>query len=374
MMPSLIHWLTLAHTPGIGPASGVRLLEYFADIEALFAAAPAELHAAGLTSTQISLLRATPRPDIDKIYHWLSQGGRNTALSNAPACQWLTYLDPRYPALLKEIASPPLLLYLYGNLHALSAAQLAMVGSRRASATGVAIAQQFSRDLAQAGLVITSGLAYGIDAASHRGAIACGQPGKTIAILGTGLANIYPRIHTALANEILAAGGTLVSEFSPFTAPIAANFPQRNRIISGLSRGVLVVEAAARSGSLITARYALEQNRDVFAIPGSLYNPLARGCHHLLRQGAKLVETVNDILDEMGILAYTAPVTRVSGRPSLTSAQQAVLATLGDTPTSADLIINRCGLTAAEVSSILLLLELLGYVDAVPGGYQRRPS
>jgi DNA processing protein len=152
-----------------------------------------------------------------------------------------------------------------------------------------------------------------------------------------------------------------------------ANFPQRNRIISGLSRGVVVVEAAARSGSLITARYALEQNRDVFAIPGTIHNPLARGCHQLLRQGAKLVETVNDILDEMGFLPYIAPVASVNDRPSLTASQTAVLAAVGYSPTPSDIIIDRCGLTAAEVSSILLVLELLGHVAASPGGYQRRP-
>jgi DNA processing protein len=259
-------------------------------------------------------------------------------------------------------------LYVRGDVGLLSKNQLAMVGSRHPTAMGVETAQQFAKQLAASGLVITSGLALGIDGASHRGAL---LTGKTIAVLGTGLGSIYPRTHQSLATEILEKGGTLVSEFPPASPPKAAHFPLRNRIISGLSLGVLVVEAAIRSGSLITARTALEQNREVFAIPGSIHNPLARGCHQLLRQGAKLVETVEDVLEEINLQITKTTKLPLKEPVDLDPQLKRVLAQIGYEATAVDAIILRSELTASEVSSMLLSLELAGYVCNAPGGYVR---
>lgn len=335
-----------------------RLLSQFSTPEALFV----EPSKAKDVPSQVQ--KALFEPDWDLIEQdlaWLEQENRHI----------VTIQDPRYPELLKQIADPPSLLFVQGDVDLLSQWQLAIVGSRNPSASGVDASYEFARYLAQGGLSITSGLAIGIDAAAHKGALSAG--GKTIAVVGTGLDRVYPAKHRALAHDI-ADTGAIVSEFALGTPPRAENFPRRNRIISGLSLGSLVIEAAIRSGSLITARMAMEQGREVFAIPGSIHNPLARGCHKLIREGAKLVETATDILEELGALAgVQQPVvqsaSQVTSEPQeLDKDYQSLLDNLGYDPIQIDVLIERCGLTADVVSSMLLLLELQGQVESLPGG------
>ena len=272
-----------------------------------------------------------------------------------------------YPALLAQIADPPVVLLMEGDARLVDAPQLAIVGSRNASPTGRETAFALAGALAECGVTVTSGLAEGVDGAAHRGALA--GNGTTVAVLGTGPDRVYPRQHLGLAGQIRKRG-LLLSEQPVGAPPRSFNFPRRNRIISGLSLGVLVVEASTQSGSLITARLAGEQGREVFAVPGSINNPLARGCHALLRDGAKLVETVTDILEELpalwtgtGARPATAPEPPATGR-----ATDPVLASLGDDPASVDLLVARTGLTVAEVSTMLLKLQLDGLVTALPGG------
>ena len=271
-----------------------------------------------------------------------------------------------YPSRLAQIPDPPLLLWVDGDPAPLHAPQIAIVGSRNASPAGRETAFAMASALVECGLVVTSGLAEGVDGAAHRGALSGG--GSTIAVLGTGPDRIYPRQHAGLAGDIRARGA-LVSEQAVGTPPLSFNFPRRNRIISGLSLGVLVVEASARSGSLITARLAAEHGREVFAIPGGIHNPLARGCHALIRSGAKLVESVSDILEEIPPLDPLSFVSRQDARddsPALDS--NPVLAGIGDAPVSLDQPVARTGLTVAEVSTMLLTLQLDGLVTALPGG------
>jgi DNA processing protein len=297
---------------------------------------------------------------------WLAQPGH----------LFLTLADSDYPELLKQIDAPPPVLYLIGNAELLHQPQLAVVGSRNPTPNGLVNAREFARTLASAGLCITSGLAIGIDGAAHEGAL---SSGTTIAVLGTGPDRIYPATHHELAHRI-ADNGLLISEFAPGTPARAENFPRRNRIISGLSLGTLVIEAAAQSGSLITARLALEQGREVFAIPGSIHNPQARGCHTLIRQGAKLVESAQDIVEELAaLLGSLAPVaegdsyTIPAHNPQADDPEyQNLMDALGYDPTSVDEIIARTGLTAEAVSSMLLLLELEGHVSSAPGGRYSR--
>lgn len=356
---NIIHWLALSRLSGIGPVTINNWLTQFKTTENLFSASPADLQSAGLIKKHLQALAS-----ID----W-RLAENDLAFSKKNNFHLITLFDEWYPPQLREIHDAPILLWVKGDPAILAKTSLAIVGSRNPTATGAELAHHFAKDLAATDLVITSGLALGIDAASHKGALAA--TGKTIAVLGTGLNCIYPRTHQRLANEISAHGGALISEFPPETPPTPAHFPMRNRIISGLSLGVLVVEAAVRSGSLITARCALEQNREVFAIPGSIHNPLARGCHQLIRQGAKLVETAQDILEEIGML-FTPPAKKPTQEPvDLDPAHQRVLAHIGYEVTALDVVILRSGLTASEVSSMLLPLELRGYVRAVSGGYVR---
>jgi DNA processing protein len=268
-------------------------------------------------------------------------------------------------------------LYVHGNVAALHTPQLAIVGSRNPSAGGQETAHAFAAHLASVGLTITSGLALGIDAASHAGAL--DSSGTTVAVMGTGLDRVYPARHRELAHEIVSGGGALVAEFPVGTGPRPENFPRRNRIISGLSLGTLVVEAAPRSGSLTTARHAVEQGREVFAIPGSIHNPLARGCHALIRQGAKLVETAADVLEELGVFIEHAPQTSSplpAASPDTPSSEQSqLLDYMGFDIITIDQLVARSGLTAAAVSSMLLILELDGRVVSQAGGrYVRNES
>jgi DNA processing protein len=283
--------------------------------------------------------------------------------------------DSRYPDTLRSLHDAPLVLFVEGPPEVLAGLHLAVVGSRHPTRTGLDNAKAFARDLAGAGLGIVSGLADGIDAAAHSGAL--DAAGTTVAVLGHGPDRVYPRVNAPLARAIVAAGGALVSEFMPGVPPRRGNFPRRNRLISGLSRGVLVVEAAVRSGSLITARSALEQGREVFAVPGSIHNPMARGCHRLIRDGAKLVETTTDILEELGLqsgAASAAAGVAASAPPAgLDDEYVTLLQALGHDPVSVDVLVERTGLTPQVLSSMLLQLELKGVVSPVRGGrYVRR--
>jgi len=291
----------------------------------------------------------------------------------AQAIDILLISSPDYPALLREIDTPPALLFVKGNTSTLNLPQIAIVGSRQHSTAGQQNARAFARHLASCGFTITSGLALGIDGAAHLGAL---ETGKTIAVLGTGVDVIYPRRHQSLYADIIAGGGAIVSEFPPGTPARPGNFPQRNRIISGLSLGVLVVEAALRSGSLITARLAMEQGREVFALPSSIHNPSAKGCHQLIRQGAALVETADDIINELGgMLAYKAETiehTDTSDTISqLDDTSNQILNALGFDPIDLDTLMTRTQLAAATLSAQLVQLELEGWVEQRAGIYSR---
>jgi len=285
----------------------------------------------------------------------------------------LTRDDPRYPPQLAVVPGCPEVLYVSGDPAVLVLPQIAIVGSRSATAAGRETAYEFARVLTAAGLAITSGLALGIDAAAHRGALDAG--GATIAVCGTGLDRVYPAEHAALAAAI-AARGALVSEFPTGTPPLAVNFPQRNRLMSALSCGVLVIEAAARSGSLITARLAGEQGRDVLAVPGSIHNPLARGCHRLIKEGAALVETPDDVLAVIGCSQVSTPAKTASAAPDaaenvadrLDSGAEMLLNALGFGPADLDRLVERTGLAAHAVVSTLQMLELAGRVESLTGG------
>lgn len=361
---SLKAWLALSLTRGLGGESARRLLKEFGSPEAVFAASITALK---------SIIKADVAAEIAK-------GISDDLL--APTLAWLedsnnhlvTLADSDYPQALLNIPDPPLLLYVKGHRDLLNQAALAIVGSRNATPQGIKNAEAFAKSLSDAGLCILSGMAHGIDAAAHRGGLS-GQ-GSSIAIVGTGLDKVYPAANRDLAHQ-LANQGALVSEFPLGTPPLAANFPRRNRLISGMSVGCLVVEASLQSGSLITARLALEQGRDVFAIPGSIHTPQSKGCHALIKQGAKLVETAQDILEELGnlmVLPTCNSLTQTIDTQSLETLtiDSALLEHLGSDPVDVDTLSTRCGLTIAELSAMLLTLELSGYISVLPGGlYQR---
>lgn len=362
----LPYWLALSRTPGVGPATFQRVLASFASPRQVFERPAADLQEfLKLPKATAAALAAPDWRAVESDLAW-GEGDRHHIL---------TLHDPSYPSLLREIADPPPLLYVRGDASLLGHPQLALVGSRNPSAGGRQLATDFARHIARCGMVVTSGLALGIDAASHLGALAGG--GWTIAVSGTGPDLVYPARHRELAEKII-DHGALVTEFPPGTPPMAANFPRRNRIISGMSLGTLVVEAALRSGSLITARLAAEQGREVFAVPGSIHNPLARGCHALIRQGAKLVETIDDILEELGPLAAFSvgdrqgqTMAKGPDEAELSGGQKALYENLGFEPISIDMLVERSGLTADVVSSMLLTLELQGRVTSTGGLYCR---
>ena len=341
--------------PGVGPVAVQRLLKHFSP-EDIFQVSRASLTSAGFSDKLVDALQNPPWALVEQDLLWLEQTD-NFAL---------VVEDAAYPASLKEISDPPPVLFVKGRLDLLQQPQMAMVGSRNPSAVGIKIANEFAQALAQAGFVITSGMALGIDAASHQGALSAG--GYTIAVAGTGLDRVYPACHKKLATDIVAQGA-LVSEFPPGTTAKAGHFPRRNRIISGLCQGLLVVEAAAQSGSLITARMALEQNREVFAIPGSIHNPLARGCNALIRQGAKLVETAEDIFEELGQYnqVYKSIHAQIN-QTALDLEQQNLLKLVPYSPITVDNLVQDSGYSVEAVSSMLLVLELQGYIAAAAGG------
>ena len=354
-------WLAAWRIPGIGPRTFEVLRAHFPRLSEVFDVSRAELERLGLPAPLFEALREPDWQAAEADLAWAREPGRRV----------LRIADPDYPAALREIPDPPPLLFVLGDVAALSSPQLAVVGSRNCSAGGRDSAFEFAEYLAGAGLTITSGLALGVDGAAHEGALAAG--GITVAVTATGLDRVYPARHRALAHRIVERGA-IISEFPPGTGVRAEHFPRRNRIISGLSLGVLVVEAGLQSGSLITARYALEQGREVFAIPGSIHNPLAKGCHRLIRQGAKLVERGQDVLEELSLPVPTqAPEPAAApAEPELDDDYQRVLAALDDAPAPLDLLLGRTGLTPAELSSILLVLELKGHVVAAAGGRYAR--
>ena len=374
-MTKLDAWLTVLQsaTPP-GSQRLPALIDRHASVAEVVDLPRSELVAAGLSKRQAERLKDPDRRRMDQWRDWLDRSGRGL----------ITRDSSDYPAMLKELSDPPLALWIEGTRSdLLNGPQLAMVGSRKPTANGRETAQQFARYLSERGLTIVSGLAAGIDGASHRGALlGCGG---TLAVLGSGPDVLFPRSHARLAAEIIAKG-LIVSEYPPGTPPLAAHFPQRNRIIAGMSAGTLVVEAARRSGSLITARLAGNYGREVFAIPGSIHNPMAKGCHRLIRDGAKLVEEAADVLIELPPLLELAmqPAAPPAGAPAEAPEETAplegrpgyaeLLAALGFDPCGISDLARRTGLTAAELSSMLLLLEMEGLVEALPGGRYSRLS
>lgn len=371
--PNSLHaLLVLQHLPGLGSGRYWRLMEHFSDASTVLQQAAHTLHLFLTEEARSMLADYQQHGDISTLGRTVAQN--LDWLEQQPDIQLLTIDHPHYPELLRQIARPPALLYVHGDVSCLSLPQIAVVGSRNPSSGGADNAYQFSRHLAAHGFAITSGLALGVDGAAHRGALAA--KGKTIAVFGTGIDTLYPARHRALAQEIVAEGGALVSEFPLGTRSHAGNFPQRNRLISGLSCGTLVVEAAMQSGSLITARLALQQNREVFAIPGSIHNPLARGCHSLIKEGATLVETGADIVEQLGgMLAFKREelVDSVTEQTKNTFSpeEKALLTAIGFDPTPFDTVVERCGMAVGKVAAQLMGLELKGAVNATDAGYVR---
>ncbi len=354
--PGLASWLQLSLTPGLGAGTLRSMLRQFGLPQVVLEKKRGELAAHVPSAVLASLDSQEVRDAVGRTLEWAAMPGHAI----------VTLADEAYPRALLETADPPALLYAVGRLELLRCPALAIVGSRNATAQGESNAESFAKALSDAGLTIVSGLALGIDAAAHRGGLA--GPGATIAVLGTGIDVLYPRRNAELAAQI-ASRGLLLSEFALGTAPVAHNFPRRNRLISGLAQGCLVVEAALASGSLITARAAADQGREVFAIPGSIHSPLSKGCHALIKSGAKLVESADDVLAELGGF-------RPSGFACTTAPGAAqdsgLLRHMGHDPVDIDSLCSRAGMSAEQVSSELLRLELDGRITSLPGGlYQR---
>lgn len=352
-------WLRLTLVPGVGGETRRRLLATFGLPDAIFSAGTTALRSAVGDRTAELLIGHDCDAAIDAALAWAGQPGNRL----------VTLADADYPQALLASADPPVLLYVKGDTGLLNRPGLAMVGSRNASRQGEANATAFATALSSAGLTIVSGLALGIDAAAHRGGLAA--KGSTIAVIGTGADRIYPSANEALAREI-AERGAIVSEFPLGTPPLAANFPRRNRLIAGLARGCLVVEAAERSGSLITARLAAEIGLEVFAIPGSIHSPLSKGCHKLIKQGAKLVESAQDVLEELRWEAVVAPPPRQSEASEEDAGSGQLIEAIGHDPVDLETLAARTGLTTGQLLAMLLPLELEGRIGQLPGGrYQR---
>lgn len=361
----LAAWLRLLLTPGVGLESARKLLAAFGLPQAVFEQGHSAWQAV-VGARAANALEKIPNEldaQVDRLLAWLAEGENRHAL---------TLGDPHYPAELLQMADPPVMLYVLGDISTLQhPRRLAIVGSRNPTPQGETNARQFAQALGEAGVCVVSGLALGVDGAAHDGALLGGS--STIAVVGTGLDRVYPKRHLALAHRI-AAQGAIVSEYPLGTPPLRENFPQRNRLIAGLSQGTLVVEAAVQSGSLITARLAAEQGREVFAIPGSIHAPQARGCHALIRQGAKLVESAQDILEDLRFI----PTASIEPAPSADGAHLAteddLLQAMGHDPVSLDALQARTGLTTAHLQARLLELELSGEVARLPGGLLQRQA
>ena len=378
--PSELHpWITLLYAKGIGSQRYLKLLDTIGSPERILQCSISQLeNMAGLSKKQAIAIKDIPADSASVNIDWLNTNNTH---------QIITIEDSEYPTQLKRIDNPPPVLFVQGDVTILKEPQLAIVGSRNPTQGGRDNAYEFAKYLARNGLCITSGLALGIDGFSHKGALDANAP--TVSVVATGLDRVYPARHRELAHHI-SHQGVLVSEYTIGTPVRAQNFPRRNRIISGLSVGTLVIEAAIKSGSLITAKYASEQGREVFAIPGSIHNPLARGCHHLIRQGAKLVETAEHILEEVGpaLIPFLTQASLSSGSQSSSNIesvvvteitdpdQRLILEMMGYDPIPIDTLVVQTGLTIEKVSSILLILELQGQIEACGGGrYSRlKPS
>jgi DNA processing protein len=349
----LAAWIELSLVPGLGSSRFRSLLSAFGLPAQVLQATRSQLSRVVPDPLAAGILARGPEPEVEKALRWAER----------PGCAVLTLADGAYPKQLLEIPDPPPLIYVAGEPKLLSSPALAVVGSRNATPQGLKNARDFARVLSDAGLVIVSGLALGVDGEAHRGGL--DGRGSTIAMLGTGIDVVYPARNRPLAQEI-SSRGAMVSEFPLGTEPHAGNFPRRNRLISGLARGCLVVEAALDSGSLITARLAADQGREVFAIPGSIHSPLSKGCHALIKQGAKLVESAQDVLEELGVATTPAAGARE------TAADEGLLEHMGFDPCDIDQLSGRCGLPVEAVSAMLLKLELDGKIASLPGGlYQR---
>ncbi|TDU28126.1 DNA protecting protein DprA [Panacagrimonas perspica] len=352
-------WLKLIRCPGLGAAQLIGLVKQCGSASAASSASRSVWSAAGIARTVRDALDSLDTHQHESDAAWCEEPRRGL----------IPWNDARYPQRLREIASCPPALFYRGDPDLLLLPQIAVVGSRNATPQGLETAEGFAAELARRGLTITSGLALGVDGAAHRGALSV--EGNTIAVCATGLDRVYPSRHKTLASEI-DRRGLLISEFAPGTAPRPENFPRRNRLISGLALGVLVVEAASESGSLITARLAAEQGREVFAIPGSIHNVMARGCHRLIRQGAKLVETVDDILEEIGgqvgSWLRSIPVADEESKRAEGHRHQRILDALGDQPCAIDALVEALGLGVDQLSAALIELELEGRVAPAAGG------
>ncbi|NOY16765.1 MAG: DNA-protecting protein DprA [Gammaproteobacteria bacterium] len=365
--------LALNRVTGVGPAAFSNLFQYFSSASAVFKANRTQLsHVPGLTDDAVDgLLKGIEATNVELDILWLEEDASH---------QVIFFQHQDYPELLARIHRPPPVLFLKGNAALLHTPQLSIVGSRNPTPGGIENARAFSAELAACGLTITSGLAAGIDGAAHQGALEArdgDKNGRTIAIAATGLDRIYPSHHRELAYRIVEKG-LMVSEFPVGTGPLHKNFPRRNRVISGLSLGILVVEAAKRSGSLISARYAMEQDREVFAIPGSIHSPQSRGCHWLIKQGAKLVETSEDIAEEILMMLPSvklelrdtndSEIERERVMHDLSRSEQLLMNALGFDPVTLDSLLSRTGMVIDELSANLSQLELKGLIDSLPGG------
>lgn len=362
-------WLWLSSLNGFGARKLAALYKHFSYSKNLLSASASELHQGGLSFEQIKELNSHKNnwatcPLIESTSAWLDSD---------PNHHLLTIESVDYPSQLRHICDPPVILFVKGDLELLNFPQLAVIGSRKATSQGLDNAYRFSRELANQGLIPTSGLALGIDAKAHQGGL--DARGLSIAVLGTGIDQIYPRTNRRLAEQLIDSGGALVSEYLLGTAPVAYNFPRRNRIISGLSLGCLVIEASLKSGSLITARLALEQGREVFALPGSIHNPTSRGCHQLIREGALLVDDVSQIYEAIGgQIAFPEVAGSYSAgceETDVTDNEKALFSTIGFDAWTFDQLIDKTELAVPELSQILLELELKGIIAVDAGAYQR---
>lgn len=367
----LAAWVRLQMTPGVGIMTAHKILSAYGLPQNIFSTPYAEI--SRIVSPKMADILCAPvdpaiSEQIEKTKDWLED----------PANLVLPLSDRRYPRQLLEIADPPLMLYVKGRVELLTSPSIAIVGSRNATTQGRLDAEEFARSLSDSGLTIVSGLALGIDTAAHEGGLK--GRGSTVAVIGTGADIVYPARNRELAHRI-SEEGCIISEFPLGSGPLASNFPRRNRLISGLSGGILVVEAASRSGSLITAKNAIDQDRDVFAVPGSIHSPLSRGCHELIRQGAKLVESSQDILEELkhfrDISVNQSWESRKAdekknGDDQFSDEQKVILAQMGYDPVDADILCDRCEMDVASLSVELLNLELSGNVESLPGGLYRR--
>jgi len=355
-MESLPFYLALNRIHKIGPRLFFKLRNQWPDLNELFQLSYNKLVHSGLNPGIARAISSFDFKKIEEDYKWLEHESHHI----------LTWDSEQYPSLLREIYDPPFLLYAKGQLSCLNHPSISIVGTRNPSISGSENAYFFSKILAGRNINIVSGLALGIDAQAHKGCLAA--KGSTIAVLATGMDCIYPKRHSTLARQIIEKG-LILSEFPLKIPPIARHFPRRNRIISGLTSSTLVIEAACKSGSLITARYAMEQNRDVLAIPGSIHNPQSQGCHYLIQQGARLVTTVNDVLDEMNLEGTN--IEKKINDSTLASGYEKLVKCIGFETTSVDQIIMRSGMDVSEVSCALTDLEVQGIIKAVPGGYTR---